>query len=67
MECRACLIYAQLVSPELDLDEVRYGQVADDLDRCRGAAVARHDFPAQRAIGDGPDPENRWASGWSIS
>lgn len=26
MECRACLIYAQLVSPELDLDEVRYGQ-----------------------------------------
>lgn len=27
MECRACLIYAQLVSPELDLDEVRYGQL----------------------------------------
>jgi hypothetical protein len=26
MECRACLIYAQLVSPELDLDEIRYGQ-----------------------------------------
>jgi hypothetical protein len=26
MECGACLIYAQLVSPELDLDEVRYGQ-----------------------------------------
>lgn len=27
MECRACLIYAQLVSPELDLDEVRDGQL----------------------------------------
>jgi hypothetical protein len=27
MECRASLIYAQLVSPELDLDAVRYGQL----------------------------------------
>lgn len=27
MECRASLIYAQLVSPELDLDEVRHGQL----------------------------------------
>jgi hypothetical protein len=27
MECRASLIYAQLVLPELDLDEVRYGQL----------------------------------------
>ena len=26
MECRASLVYAQLVSPGLDLDEVRYGQ-----------------------------------------
>jgi len=26
MECRASLVYAQLISPELDLDEVRYGQ-----------------------------------------
>jgi hypothetical protein len=27
MECRASLIYAQLVISELDLDEVRYGQL----------------------------------------
>jgi hypothetical protein len=27
VECRASLIYAQLASPELDLDEVRYGQL----------------------------------------
>ena len=27
MECRASLIYAQLALPELDLDEVRYGQL----------------------------------------
>ena len=26
VECRASLIYAQLVSPELDLGEVRHGQ-----------------------------------------
>lgn len=27
MECRASLIYAQLVLPKLDLDEVRNGQL----------------------------------------
>jgi hypothetical protein len=27
MECRALLIYAELDSPGLDLDEVRYGQM----------------------------------------
>jgi hypothetical protein len=27
VECRASLIYAQLVLPELDLDDVRYGQL----------------------------------------
>jgi hypothetical protein len=27
MECRASLIYAQLLSPGLDLDEVRSGQL----------------------------------------
>ena len=27
MECRASLIYAQLLSPGLDLDEVRLGQL----------------------------------------
>ena len=31
VECRASLIYAQLVSPGLDLNEVRYGQLVPIL------------------------------------
>jgi hypothetical protein len=27
MDCRASLVYACLVSPELDPDEIRYGQL----------------------------------------
>jgi len=27
MDCRASLIYSQLVSPGLDLEDVRYGQL----------------------------------------
>jgi hypothetical protein len=50
MECRASLIYAQLLVPGLDLDEVRYGQLLTVLAAVSALLVLQLLVVVQQAV-----------------